>query len=114
MGHSTLTREFDLSAVDRAWLEYQVWYHLSDDLEYGYVTISTDGGISWKALSGIIMSPSEVYEDYYPRGYSRRAANWRTERISLSQHAPGQILLRFEVNSSYATKHGGMASTTCE
>ena len=108
-GNSTLTREFDLSAVDRAWLEYQVWYNLTDDLEYGYVTISTDGGRSWEALSGIIMRSSEVYEDFYPRGYSRRAANWRTERINISDYAPGKILLRFEVNSSYRTDYGGMA-----
>ena len=108
-GNSTLTREFDLSAVDRAWLVYKVWYNLHDDLEYGYVTISTDGGVSWEALSGILMRSSEVYTDYYPRGYSRRAANWRTERINLSRFAPSRILLRFEVNSSYRTEYGGMA-----
>jgi len=108
-GNSTLTRQFDLSAVDRAWLEYQVWYNLTDDLEYGYVTISADGGRSWEALSGIIMRSSEVYQDYYPRGYSRRAANWRTERINISDYAPGRVLLRFEVNSSYRTEYGGMA-----
>ncbi len=108
-GNSTLTREFDLTQVDRAWLEYQVWYNLTDDLEYGYVTISADGGRSWEALSGIIMRSSKVYQDYYPRGYSRRAANWRTERIDISDYAGGRILLRFEVNSSYRTKYAGMA-----
>ena len=108
-GNSTLTREFDLSAVDRAWLEYQIWYNLKDDLEYGYVTISTDGGVSWEALSGTFMRSSDVYQDYYPRGYSRRASNWLPERINLSDYLPSRILIRFEVNSSYRTEYAGMA-----
>lgn len=107
--NSTLTRAIDLSEVKSAWVEFQVWYDLEEDYEYGYVTVSEDGGESWRALRGIYMRPSDLYDDYYPAGYSRSTANWMPERIGLSQFAPGQILLRFEVNSSYATKHGGMA-----
>lgn len=107
--NSTLTRAFDLSEVKSAWVEFRVWYDLEEDYEYGYVTVSEDGGESWRALRGIYMRSSDLYDDYYPAGYSRSTANWLPERIGLSQYAPGQILLRFEVNSSYATKHGGMA-----
>jgi hypothetical protein len=108
-GNSTLTREIDLTEVDRAWLEYRIWYKLADDLEYAYVTASKDGGISWEALSGIFMRSSAIYKDYYPRGYSRSTANWLPERINLSDYAPGRVLLRFEVNSSYLTEYAGMA-----
>ena len=107
--NSTLTRAIDLSEVESAWVEFRVWYNLEENYEYGYVTVSEDGGESWKALRGIYMRSSDLYDDYYPAGYSRSSANWMPERIGLSQFAPGQILLRFEVNSSYATKHGGMA-----
>ena len=107
--NSSLTRAFDLSEIKSAWLEFQVWYDLEEDYEYGYVTVSEDGGETWQALRGIYMKTSELYDDYYPAGYTRSTANWLPERITISHYAPGQILLRFEVNSSYATEHGGMA-----
>ncbi len=107
--NSSLTRAFDLSEVSSAWVEFRVWYDLEEDYEYGYVTVSEDGGQTWQALRGIYMRPSDLYEDYYPAGYTRSTANWLPERIGLSHYAPGQILLRFEVNSSYATEHAGMA-----
>ena len=107
--NSTLTREFDLTEVDRAWLEYQISYNLRDDLEYGYVTVSEDGGVSWEALSGRFMRRSEIYDDLYPRGYSRSSSGWLPERINISDYAGGKILIRFELNSSYVTKYAGMA-----
>ena len=108
-GNSTLTREFDLSEVGQAALELRVWYDLDDYLEYGYVTVSADGGRTWDALMGHYMSSSRVYEDLYARGYTRRPANWVEDTILLSAYAPGRILLRFEVNSSYGTEYRGMA-----
>ena len=107
--HNRLTRAFDLSEVKGAWLEFRLWHNLADDLEYGYVTISKDGGESWKALRGMYMSAADVYAKYYIYGYTGRRANWLQERINLTRHLPGKILLRFEVMSSYATEYGGMA-----
>jgi len=108
-GNSRLTREFDLSAVDRAVLGYRVWYDLDRDNEYGYITISKDNGVTWEALSGIFTKSSDVYEDFYQAGYTGSTANWFPETINLSAYAPGRILLGFEVNSSYGTTYGGMA-----
>lgn len=107
--NSSLTREIDLSGVNSAWLEYRIWYDLAGGGEYAYVTASKDGGVTWEALSGIFMRSSAIYKEYYPRGYSRSTANWLPERINLSDYAPGRVLLRFEVNSSYLTDYAGMA-----
>ncbi len=107
--HNRLTRAFDLSAVNSAWLEFRLWHNLADDLEYGYVTVSGDGGQSWKVLRGIFSSAADVYGKYYVYGYTGRPANWLPERINLSRFAPGRVLVGFEVNSSYATEYGGMA-----
>jgi len=107
--NSSLTRAFDLTAVNKAWLEYKVWYDLEDDIEYGFVTVSADGGETWDSLTGILMSSSDIYEDYYARGYTGRLANWITDRVNLSAYAPGQVLIRFEVLSGYGTSYRGMA-----
>lgn len=107
--NSTLTREFDLSDVNRASLELRVWYDLARGREYGFITVSKDGGATWKNLPGIFTKSPEVYRDFYRAGYTGKTANWLQDTISLSAYAPGRILLRFEVNSSYATEYGGMA-----
>lgn len=108
-GNSTLTREFDLSAVNRASLELRVWHALDRGNEYGFITVSQDDGATWKNLSSIFTESTEVYRDLYRAGYTGKTANWLPDTISLSAYAPGRVLLRFEVNSSYATDYGGMA-----
>ena len=108
-GNSALTRAFDLSAIDRAALELRIWYDLERDNEYGFITISKDDGATWETLSGIFAQSPDVYEDFYRAGYTGSSADWLPETIYLSAYAPGRILLRFEVNSSYATTYGGFA-----
>lgn len=107
--NSTLTRAFDLSAVDHATLEFRVWYDLDENDEYGFVTISKNNGATWGTLSGVFAKSPDVYEEYYYSGWTGRTANWLPESIGLSGYAPGRILLRFEANSSYGTSYGGIA-----
>ena len=108
-GYSALTREFDLTEVDRATLELRVWHDLDADDEYGFVTISKNNGATWGTLSGVFTNSPDVYQDFYYSGYTGRTANWLPESIRLSDYLPGRILLRFEVVSSYATTYGGFA-----
>ena len=107
--NSTLTRAFDLSDVKRASLELRVWHDLDRGNEYGFVTVSQDDGATWKNLPSIFTKSTDVYQDFYRAGYTGKTANWLPDTISLSAYAPGRILLRFEVNSSYGTDYGGMA-----
>ena len=108
-GNSTLTRAFDLPAVNRASLDFRVWHDLDSGNEYGFITISQDDGATWQNLSSNFTQPTEVYRDHYRTGYTGKTANWLPDTISLSAYAPGRVLLRFEVNSSYATNYAGMA-----
>jgi immune inhibitor A len=45
-----LTRAFDLSAVESATLVFQTWYEMEPFWDYGYLSVSTDGGASWSVL----------------------------------------------------------------
>ncbi len=45
-----LTRAFDLSAVDRATLRFASWFEMTSFWDYGYLSISTDGGLTWTVL----------------------------------------------------------------
>ena len=49
---TTLEREFDLSGVDEATLEFWMWHDIEEDWDYAYVSASTDGGKTWTTLDG--------------------------------------------------------------
>ena len=108
-GYSSLTRKFDLSKENVAWLSFNVWHNLEKNTEYGFVTISNNGGLTWDTLSGTRTSPSRVYTDYYDDGLTGQSGNWFTERMNLSDYLPAPILLRFEVMSNVGTNYAGMA-----
>ena len=41
---TTLEREFDLSGVESATLEFWMWYEIEEDWDYAFVSVSTDDG----------------------------------------------------------------------
>lgn len=45
-----LTRTFDLRDVDTASLNFWTWYEMEPFWDYGYVSLSTDGGATWLSL----------------------------------------------------------------
>ena len=47
-----LTREFDLTGLDKATLKFQVWHEIEEGWDYGYVQVSDDGGETWHILEG--------------------------------------------------------------
>lgn len=47
---SMMTRSVDLTSVDAAELTFDALYTLADGWNYGYVSVSTDGGETWEAL----------------------------------------------------------------
>lgn len=49
-GNARLTGTFDLSDLTSATLSYQTWHDLEEFWDYGYLTISQDGGATWQAL----------------------------------------------------------------
>ncbi len=108
-GNSSLTRKFDLTKTNVAWLRFKIWYDLEKNSEYGYVTISNNGGLTWETLSGTHTSSSRVYQDYYGEGFTGQTGNWISEHMNLSDYLPAPILLRFEVMSNVGTKYAGMA-----
>jgi Immune inhibitor A peptidase M6/PDZ domain len=48
--NASFTRAFDLTAVATATLQFDAWYILANHWNYGYVSVSADGGASWTVL----------------------------------------------------------------
>lgn len=103
---ATLTRAFDLSSVSQATLRFSAWYEIERNFDYGYVTVSTDGGQTWQPLPGSTTTPDDPQGQNLGHGLTgvsgRRQAEvaqgralWVEEEMDLTPYAGEQILLRF-------------------
>jgi hypothetical protein len=104
-----LTRAFDLRGVTSAELSYRIWYGLETGWDYGYLSISADGGRTWQIQETPHTTTNNPYQKAYGAGYNGRSAGWEQEQISLDAFAGQEILVRFEVVTDDATHEAGMA-----
>jgi hypothetical protein len=93
---STLTREFDLSGLTGATLEFWTWYSIEENWDYAYVGASTDGGATWTLLQGQHTTSENPIGNSFGHGYTGRSGDWVQERIDLSPYAGVKVLVRFE------------------
>ena len=91
-----LTREFDLTGLDSATLEFQVWHEIEEGWDYGYVQASDDGGETWHILEGVHTTSDHPSGNAYGPGYTGKSRVWKQESIDLTKFAGGPVLVRFE------------------
>ena len=119
MSDTRLTRSFDLTGVEKATLQYSVWYELEDGWDYAYVEVSTDGGTTWKPLStphtsdynpnGNAFGPGYTGFSGHPAGATTRlASEWVRETIDLTPYAGKQVQVRFEMVTDDAVNLPGL------
>ena len=97
--HMTLTRAFDLTGLEAATLEYWTWYDIEPFADFGYITISGDGGESWEFLEGEAMAFDREFDfgpNYTGVSGGGVAPEWVEDRIDLSAYIGGEVLVRFE------------------
>jgi hypothetical protein len=88
----------------RTWFDIEPWY------DWGYVSVSADGGDTWRALTGSYSKADDPAAMGYGPGYTGASgdgetAQWVDERISLAEYAGLRILVRFEYVTDGST-HG--------
>lgn len=94
----------DLRHVARASLQYQLWYDLEKDYDYGYVEVSADGGATWYAQRTARTTNSNPNGANLGNGYTGSSCSpvtrarqcWLTEQLDLSAYVGKRILVRFE------------------
>ena len=91
-----LTREFDLSGVDKATLQFDVWHQIEEGWDYAYVQASADGGETWRILEGEHTTTDNPSGNAYGPGYTGESGDWLRETIDLTPYARAPVLLRFE------------------
>ena len=113
-GHLRLQREFDLSGVKNATLKYWTWYDLEKDWDYAYVSVSEDGGQTWKLLKAPPMTDSNPTNANYGWGYTGKSgggdrAEWIQESIDLTPYAGKKIVVAFDVINDLAVNRPAFA-----
>ncbi len=109
MSDMRLTQAFDLRGVEKATLEYKLWYETEAFYDYGYVTVSTDGGDHWTILTTPSSDTTNPVNGAYGAGYTGKSKGWRDEQVSLDAYAGQQILVSFEFIADDSTTSRGMA-----
>ncbi len=109
-----LTGGVDLLGVETATLEYDVYADIEYGYDFAYVSVSTDGGITWQPLESGNMQGLDPADDpsgsaLTPRFYTGRTQDWRHEAVDLTPFAGQQILLRFEMVTDPVLTYSGLA-----
>jgi hypothetical protein len=104
----SLTRSFDLGAVSRATLSFDVWYELDEFYDYGYVELSIDDGQSWILLQTEHGTDRDPWGRSYGWGYTGASLDWRHEQIDLSAYTGQSVLIRFQVLTDLTANRDGV------
>lgn len=105
---TTLTREFDLTNLSSATLEFMVWFDIEEGWDYAYIEASSDGGETWTILEGDHSTGDNPVGNSYGHGYTGSSNGWLQERIDLSQFAGSRVLIRFEYITDAAVYENGL------
>ncbi len=111
---STLTRRFDLTGVERATLDYWLWYDIEQGWDYAYLAVSIDEGQTWETIQTPHTSDEDRTGNNLGHGYTGKSgggqtSEWIHEQVDLSAHVGRTILVRFEYVTDDAVNNAGLA-----
>lgn len=110
----SLSRAFDLRALDSATLTYEVYHDIETGYDFAYVAVSTDRGETWAGLAGEQMQGLAAEDNpsgkaLTSRFYTGESDGWVQERIDLAPYAGREIVLRFSYITDPILTYGGLA-----
>ncbi len=111
---STLTRDVDLTSVQKATLSFWSWYEIEPDFDYGYVSVSTDGGRRWTTLKTEATTTDDPNGNNLGNGMTGHSGSgtrpaWTKQTADLTPYAGKKIQLRFEYVTDGALNFNGLA-----
>jgi hypothetical protein len=109
-----MTAELDLSSLAGPTLTFSAWFDVEPWYDWGYVSVSTDNGLTWTALAGEHTTDENPVGHAYGAGYTGASGGgepaWVNERLDLDAYAgQANLLLRFEYVTDGGTHHEGWA-----
>ena len=105
---STLTTQADLTGLEGATLEFDLWYEIEEEWDYVYLQVSQDGGKRWDILETQLTSGANPIGVAFGPGYTGLSKGWQSEAIDLSEYAGQNIMVRFQYVTDDALNDMGM------
>jgi hypothetical protein len=90
-----LTREFNLSNLEKATLSFFTWYDIDQDHDNAFVEVSPDGN-EWITLPGQNTAEINPSGFNYGHGYTGASNGWIRQEIDLTPFVGQKIQVRFE------------------
>jgi hypothetical protein len=112
--NSRLTREIDLTGVQSATLNFSTWFRMEEDYDYAYVSVSEDGGVTWKLLEPPACTTDNPQNANLGCGYNGASGGddtpqWVNQTVDLTPMAGKKFLLRFEAITDAGVNREGFA-----
>jgi hypothetical protein len=108
-----LTREIDLTSVKSATLNFRTWYRMEEDYDYAYVSVSEDGGVTWKTLETPACTTDNPQNANLGCGYNGPSGGetpqWIDQKVDLTPYAGKKFLIRFETVTDAGVNREGFA-----
>lgn len=111
---SRLTREVALTGVTSATLNFRTWFRMEEDYDYAYVSVSEDGGVTWKLLETPACTKDNPQNANLGCGYNGASGGgdspqWVDQTVDLTSLAGKKFLLRFEAITDAGVNREGFA-----
>lgn len=112
--HMRLTREVDLTDVEAATLNYNVYHDIEIGYDFAYAFVSEDSGQTWQPLLADNMQGLGQEDDpsgsaLAERFYTGQSNGWRNETIDLTPYAGETIQIRLAYITDQLVTFGGIA-----
>jgi len=104
--------ETDLTNVNTATLNFEHFYNIEEEWDFGMVQVSVDGGETWTSLANE-NTRSDVVDEGYPRikenvpGFTGTNGEWTTEAFDLSPYTGQEILINFNYMTDWGSNEAG-------
>jgi hypothetical protein len=102
----------DLSNVDKATLQFDNYYKIEEQWDFGVVQVSTDNGQTWTSIANE-NTRSDVVEEGHPTikenvpGFTGTNEGWKEESFDLSAYAGKEILVSFRYLTDWGSNDEG-------
>lgn len=116
---ASMTREIDLTGVQQATLQFATHYEIEKDYDYAFISVSTDGGETWKNLEASTSTTDDPQDANYGFGITGVSGvpdkdiddapgTWIEEKADLTAYAGQRVLLRFWMITDTAVNGSNM------
>ncbi|MFJ8263181.1 choice-of-anchor J domain-containing protein [Rummeliibacillus sp. NPDC094406] len=104
--------EADLSSTNKATLNFDHYYQIEEQWDFGAVQVSTDNGETWTSLAND-HTRSDITAEGYPNtqanlpGFTGTNKKWTPETFDLSKYAGKKVLIAFRYMTDWGSEEAG-------